>query len=202
MAEVQAFIEKRFPEGIAYGFDSAVEFDTTVTELLSGREKRLVNRNRGKIVISCEHGLKEMWEVAELMAFFREMRGRAYGFRFKDHIDYRIDKQQIDVGNGTKTVFQIVKTYGTDNPEIRIIYKPVAGTVRVWVGGFEKTSGWSADPTTGRITFDVAPASGDSIVVECEFDVPVRFDTDSASFNLQHFNVGNWAGIKIKELWV
>jgi uncharacterized protein (TIGR02217 family) len=202
MAEVAGFIEKRFPESVAYGYESGPEYETSVTNLFNGREKRLVNRNRGKLVFNCEHGLKEMSEVQILMNFFREMRGRGYGFRMYDHIDHHVDTQEIDSGDGVKKVFQIVKIYGTDNPEVRIIHKPVAGSCRVWVNGVERASGWTLDHTTGKITFDVAPPLGHSIVVDCEFDVPARFDEDSALFNLASFNVVGWAGIRIKEIWL
>jgi hypothetical protein len=33
----------------------------------------------------------------------------------------------------------------------------VAGTVKVYLDGVEKTSGWSVDTTTGLVTFSTAP---------------------------------------------
>ena len=40
---------------------------------------------------------------------------------------------------------------------VRRIVKPVAGTVRVALGGVEQASGWSVNTTTGLVTFDTAP---------------------------------------------
>jgi len=56
-----------------------------------------------------------------VVAFFEERRGRLYGFRFRDRVDWKscapsvapapMD-QRIGTGDGTMATFQLVKTYG------------------------------------------------------------------------------------------
>ena len=45
--------------------------------------------------------------------------------------------------------------------------------------GEEQQFTWLCDYTTGRVTFNEAPAVNKLILASFEFDVPVRFDTDS-----------------------
>jgi hypothetical protein len=74
--------------------------------------------------------------------------------------------------------FHVVK--GRDNvggyEHVRTITKPVLGTVAVKIGGSPVTPS-SIDHQTGLVTFGSAPGSAPTATFQ--FDVPVRFDTDS-----------------------
>lgn len=77
----------------------------------------------------------------------------------------------------TPTVWQIVKRYNRSGYEhVRTITKPVAGSVAVKIAGSPVTPA-AIDTQTGRITFASAPGSAPT--ASFQFDVPVRFDTDS-----------------------
>jgi uncharacterized protein (TIGR02217 family) len=76
----------------------------------------------------------------------------------------------------------------------------VAGTVRLAQNGVEQMSGWSVDTTTGVVTFTSAPGSGVAVAAGFEFDVPVRFDTDALSANLESFRAGEIPAIPIIEI--
>ncbi|PSJ20061.1 TIGR02217 family protein, partial [Halomonas sp. ND22Bw] len=89
--------------------------------------------------------LRSLDDMAELTAFFEARRGRLYGFRFKDFADFTScapggtpapDDQALGVGDGARTAFDLTKAYGD---VARAIVKPVAGSVRVAVGGVETT---------------------------------------------------------------
>lgn len=83
---------------------------------------------------------------------------------------------------------------------MRTITKPVAGTVKVYLAGVQQTSGWSANTTTGVITFTNAPGNGVSVSADYEFDVPVRFDTDRMAVTIEQINLHQWSGIPIIEI--
>lgn len=92
-----------------------------------------------------------------------------------------LDQPLVNLG-GNK--FQLVTWYGSMAPVTprRLIKKPVAGSVRVGVGGDAVSSGFVVDYTTGIITFDNAP--GGAVTGGCEFDIPMRFAADySGVFN-------------------
>lgn len=75
------------------------------------------------------------------------------------------------------TVWQMIKRYKRSGYEhVRTITKPVAGSVTVKIAGSPVTPA-AIDTLTGRITFASAPGSAPT--ASFQFDVPVRFDTDS-----------------------
>jgi uncharacterized protein (TIGR02217 family) len=93
-----------------------------------------------------------------------------------------------------------VKRYGSGLRDyVRTITRPAAGTVRAAVSGIETTA-FTVDAATGLVTFTTAPAAGAAITAGFAFDVPVRFDTDQLSINLQSFTAGQIPDIAIIEI--
>jgi uncharacterized protein (TIGR02217 family) len=139
--------------------------------------------------------------VAELIAFFRARRGRAYGFRFKDWTDHQALAQSLGLSDGASKSFQLVKHYPSGGVvETRLIAKPVTGTVKVYRDGVEATSGWSVDTTTGLVTFGIAPAAGVQVTADFAFDVPVRFDSDQMDVTIETYQLGTWGQIPVVEI--
>jgi len=69
------------------------------------------------------------------------------------------------------------------------------------VNGVPSTQ-FSVNLQTGIVTFNVGsiPANGAIVTAGFEFDVPVRFDTDSISINLAHFSGGEIPHIPLVEV--
>ena len=80
--------------------------------------------------------------------------------------------------------------------------KPVAVTVRVAVNGVARaeTIDFTVDTTTGIITFNLPPAPGLSVTAGCEFDVPVRFDTDRILTSMSTFQAGQIPTVPVIEV--
>lgn len=200
------FESPRFPEGISYGSSGGPGFKTHIFEGHTAIEQRnqVWQLARGKWDVS--HGVKDKDDMDALRAFFINARGRAHGFRFKDWSDYQIVDQQLGVGDGVNRVFPIIKTYAGANPYTRRIYKPVASTVVVRVNGvLSALSGdYALNAATGVITFNNngtdIPELGEVVTVSCEFDVPVRFDTDQMNASHEGWLVESWSSIPIVEL--
>ena len=105
----------------------------------------------------------------------------------------RLGDQPLGEGDGEAPDFALIKRYASGGAWVdRPIVKPVAGTVRVAVGGVEKTSGvdFTVDTTTGLITFASAPALGAAVTAGFEFDAPVRFDVDRLEVSRDAFGAG------------
>ena len=157
-----SFLETpRFPERIAYGSTGGPGYNTDVVVINSGYEQRnasLVSR----ATYDVSHGIKDQADMDTLIAFFRNCKGRAHGFRFRDSIDHSTTHSTgvltAGIGTGTPT-HQLYKNYVTGAlTESRLISKPVANTVEVKRGGVVVTYGGSAgnisiDNATGIITF-------------------------------------------------
>jgi len=196
-----SFHEIRFPDDIAYGATGGPEYLTTVVATASGFEQRNVNWAAARGRWNVASGLKNQNQLNALTAFFRARKGRAYGFRFKDWTDYKAFAQSLGTGDGTTKTFQLFKTYASGAAgEIRTITKPVQGTVKPYLAGVQQTSGWSINTATGVLTFVTAPAQGVAVTADFEFDVPVRFDTDSMAVTIEQIDLHQWSDIPIIEI--
>ncbi|WP_233489319.1 DUF2460 domain-containing protein, partial [Rhodovulum sp. 12E13] len=156
------------------------------------------------------YGIRRADDLAAVVAFFEARNGRLHGFRFKDWGDHKSGlpsaaispkDQEIGTGNGSLTEFALLKRYSSGAQSwTRAIAKPVAGTVRVALGGVEQMSGWTVDTTTGVVTFDTAPAAGVAVTAGFAFDVPVRFDTDALDVTLDLERLGSITSIPLLEI--
>jgi len=205
-----AFHEVRFPTAIAFGATGGPERRTEIVTLSSGREERNTRWADSRRRYNAGYGVKTLDDLHAVLAFFEERRGRLYGFRWYDRIDFQSaapgsaiapDDQVLGEGDGTTQTFQLGKTYGSAfAPWRREIGKPVDGSVRVAVDGAELLAGWSVDATTGIVTIAEAPADGAVVTAGFAFDVPVRFDTDRLDINLTSFAAGDIPSIPLVEI--
>lgn len=201
------FHEARLPARLAFGSTGGVERRTEIATLASGFERRSTPWALGRRRYLIGANLRSLDDMAELVAFFEARRGRLYGFRFKDFADFKscapsgtvsAGDQVLGLGDGARTVFPLIKTYGDVERPIR---KPVEGAVRVAVGGVE-TQGLSVDWTTGAVTLAAAPAPGVTVTAGFQFDTPVRFDTDRIETTLESFEAGRMAAVPLIEVRV
>lgn len=172
-----------------------LDFDYQSTATHSVRGNRMPVINSGVIGNISQYSIKGKWQVGNrkvlrgeldyLQAFWRARRGGLQRFRLKDWGDFSTTWNGANdqgllgggIGDGVTTQFQLVKRYqpGGDSQD-RIITKPVAGTVKVYVNGALQANGWVVNTTTGIVTFTSgAPANGAVLRASFEFDVRVRF---------------------------
>ena len=203
-----SFHDVRFPDRIALGATGGPQWKTLVARTANGSEVRVQTWAQALGRWDVGSGLATREHVAELIAFFRARRGRAFAFRFKDWSDFVMPRQNIGVTNGTQATYQIFRRY-TSGPAIqdRVITRPVSGTVRCWVDNVERTLGagstqFQVNHSTGVVTIGsaLAATTGKAVEVSCEFDVPARFDTDEMPLTLELFTRGNWPDIPVVEI--
>lgn len=180
------FDEVRFPVEISLGSKGGPMRQTQVVSLGSGAEARNARWRNSKRTYDAGYGIRSDDDLHEVLMFWEARNGRLIGFRFRDWQDWKscpplqtpsaID-QQIAIAAGSSLVYQLVKNY-ISGPRawVRNITKPVQGTVKIAVDGAVVTN-YTLDYMTGEITFLSAPVG--TITWGGEFDVPVRFDTDS-----------------------
>ncbi|HRE19775.1 MAG TPA: DUF2460 domain-containing protein [Rhabdaerophilum sp.] len=209
-----AFHDVRFPLDIALGARGGPERRTEIVTTASGREERNARWAHSRRKYDAGYGVRSLARLAEVVAFFEERRGRLCAFRFRDRLDWSsaagnaepgpLD-QPIGAGDGVRAAFDLVKVYGESfAPYERPITKPVAGSVRVAVGGIEKASGadFVLDALAGTVTFSpgAIPSPGTEVTAGFLFDVPVRFDTDYLEFDLSAFEAGAIPSIPLIEI--
>lgn len=189
------FIESpRFPTGISYGASGGPNYSTDIVVVNSGYESRNQNWSMPLAAYDVAHGVKSQAQMNELIAFFRNCKGRMNAFRFKDFTDFTTrEGQGVLVATDMMGVWQLTKQYITgDQTEYRTITKPVIDTVTIGgVGSYE------VDYTTGLLT---KTGGADPTGWTGEFDVPVRFDTDSMKVAVENYNAYTWGQIPVVEI--
>ena len=211
---MSGFHEIRLPIEIALGSRGGPERRTEIITTATGREERNARWAQSRRRYDAGYGVKTVAKLSEIVAFFEERRGRLYGFRFRDRLDFTsraknelptpLD-QALGLGTGSRAAFQLVKTYGSAfAPYQREITKPVAGSVRIAVAGVEKLAGtdFDCDAATGVVMFRPGkiPANGAAVSAGFVFDVPVRFDTDFLEVDLSAFEAGAIPAIPLIEI--
>lgn len=154
------FLESpRFPDNIAFGATVGPTYLTVVNTVYSGRDGRIPAWTQSRIRFDVGRRSMNAADTAMLDAFFRAVKGRAYGFRIKDWTDY-----QVTTGNGVLTptqgangsVYQLAKFYQQGAlSETRVITKPVAGSVALYLNA-SPIAAYSLDTTTGVVTLQPA----------------------------------------------
>lgn len=212
-----SFFECQFPTKVGFGVVGGPTWSTIVNAGFSGFEQR--NRNwantRNKYQLDLVTQPLSVFQT--VMNFFLAVSGKADAFRFKDNTDYVSTGQATSpaTGDGNNKIFQLQKTYtvgqgGGARTYNRTISKPImshqtpggllltdfsgvtlADTVVAYVGGVQKalTTDYTVDATTGLISFVVAPGNGVAVTADCQFHIPVRFDSDDWPAQLVPSNV-------------
>ena len=203
-----AFHDIRFPTALSFGALGGPERRTEIVTLANGHEERNSPWSQSRRRYDAGLGLRSLDDLHELLAFFEARAGQLHAFRWKDWSDHRscapsatpgpLD-QQIGTGDGATRTFQLRKAYGSGGvTHWRTITKPVAGTVKLAVDGALRQD-WTLD-ATGLVALATAPAPGAIITAGFEFDVPVRFDTDSIRVQASAFQAGEVPSIPVIEV--
>lgn len=203
--DMDSYEDVRFP--VALGREASVEpsFSTAVVTGAGGGEQRNSDWADARLRFDAGPGVRGEADLHALIAFFRARRGAAQAFRFEDPFDNSSSgmtgtpgpaDQALGTGDGIRTEFELVKHYGT---QVRRITRPVAGSVRVSVGGVEKVSGWTLG-TLGSLSFEEPPAAGAAVEAGYRFDVPVRFAEDRLAVSRSTFEAGEIASVPLVEV--
>ncbi|RCS23536.1 TIGR02217 family protein [Phyllobacterium salinisoli] len=210
--EISSFHDVRFPLGVSFGATGGPEWRNEIVALTSGHEKRNARWAQSRRHFDAGTGLRSLHDLREVLAFFEARHGSLYAFRFRDPFDHLSNEnggeilpgdQTIGMGDGSMANFQLAKRYG-GGAYIRPITRPVAGSVRIAVGGVEMIEGeaFTVDSQTGTVQFtpDAIPLNGASVTAGFVFDVAVRFDTERLTASIASFKAGEIPSIPIIEV--
>lgn len=190
-----AHLDIVFPDQISRNSTGGPSFSTIVTRARSGVEQRVQTRSMPLFRYSVNVFQWAQERRDEMIGFFMAAAGQANTFLFKDWADHFVGMSEsggalvhdaahnFATGDGATTAFQLHKKYSYSGEEyLRKITRPKSA-VKVYLGGVEQGSGWSADYDTGIITFSSAPGNGVDIGWSGEFYVPARLDVDILDLN-------------------
>ncbi|HSF29513.1 MAG TPA: DUF2460 domain-containing protein [Candidatus Tectomicrobia bacterium] len=189
------FSEQQLPLKIALRSSGGPSWSVSIVRVDSGFEQRNTPWAQDLGTWDVGSFVTTHAEMATLLDFFHSVRGRLIGFRFPDPKDRLARDQLLGTGDGVRTTYQLVKTYGSGSGAYtRTIHKPVAGTSRVVVNGVLQVEGtaYTLDTTTGLVTFLVGhiPAAGQAVTWTGEFDKPARFDVNQLDVSYDDLEYG------------
>jgi uncharacterized protein (TIGR02217 family) len=200
------FHDTVFPSRLAFGATGGPERRVEIIRLASGHEQRNARWSRSRRRYAISTGIKSLADLHKLLVFFEERRGPMHAFRFADPLDFSsggpgaavtaLDRE-IGMGDGVTVAFQL--SLSQDRP----ITKPVAGTVRIAVGGVEIASpaDFTVDALTGIVTLTVPPGAGVPVTAGFEFHVPVRFENTQLAVTQTAFEAGEIPDIVLLEVF-
>ena len=197
-----SFDEVRLPSKIEFGAVGGPRFRTEVVVLGSGHEQRNAEWSASRARWDVAPGIQNEADLQTIIAFWYARQGRLRGFRFKDHTDFTVTGQVLIAAvAGGETSVQLVRDYTNGGRTYqRTITKPIAGTVQLYRDGQAIAS--TVDTATGVVSF--APLVGGSpapvLSADFEFDVPVRFDTDTLAIRQVTHARDAIAGLPIVEI--
>ncbi len=201
-------IEVQFPPSHSRGGVFEVVHDTEISRTTRGREQRNKASTKPRRRLEIDYSNRVQADLDELMAFALMAGGAHEAFRVKCWPDYTHGSapQPLGTGTGALTTFQLKKTYSVPSPgvaHVRTIDKPVQGTVVVYKAGVAQTetTHYTVDYTTGVITFLAAPALGQAITAEFEFDTRMRFEDDVFSVTLDAHEVYSVGVVSLIEVF-
>ena len=195
------------PSLVGLGFDvvRTPQWDTVVQESLSGKETRIARQTYPRwkwelsynILRSGSYG-----ELQQLAGFFNSRQGKFDSFLYQDADDNSVTGQQIAVGDGVTTSFQLVRSFGG------FVEPMLAPNVvsNVYINGVaQSTASYSVaawgSSNAGMVTFSAAPAGGANITADFSYYFPVRMSEDSVAFNMfisGHYKAKKFGFISVK----
>lgn len=214
MSELSGFHDVQFPIAISFGAAGGPQRRNEVVTLASGHEKRNARFAQSRRFYDAGTGVRSLSDLHDVLVFFEARRGSLHAFRFRDPFDMKSCRpedtpsstdQPLGVGDGIRTRFALVKSYGT-GPDAyrRPIRKPVMTSLKIAVGGVTRSSpgDFSFDDANGDVVFTptAVPGAGVAVTAGYEFDVPVRFDTERLSLSLSAFKAGQILSIPMVEV--
>ncbi len=193
-----------FPALIGQGWSVTREplWQTRVQQSISGKETRLADWSYPRwewgltydVLRQGAIGGAVYAEFAQLAGFFNARQGQFDTFLYEDADDNAVAGQAIAIGDGTTSVFQLVRSFGNF---IEPILAPNVGA-NVYLNGVAQTpetawnmTGWggtfligggASTEAVGSLNFLTAPASGVSITADFSYYFPCRFGVDNLSF--------------------
>ncbi|MEM7210616.1 MAG: DUF2460 domain-containing protein [Pseudomonadota bacterium] len=208
-----SFHDVRFPSAISFGSTAGIERRTEIVTLVNGFEERNSPWAQSRRRYDAGIGVRSLDDLAEILSFFEARHAQLYAFRWKDWLDHKSCEpsataqatDQVLTPGTDPAHFQLVRTYSdVANTYTRPITKPVPGSVSIAIDGLVQNEGsdFTVASANGVVSLAVTPAPTAVVTAGFEFDVPVRFDTDTIDVDLGAFEAGQIPSIPVVEVRV
>ena len=170
---------------IAFGFAGGPEFSTRITTLANGHERRNANWSSPRHRFTAPFANISTGDYREIKRVFLACRGQAYGFLFRDPLDYQATNEPLGDAPAESTPVQLTKVSTADGVDYtRTITRPDPAGFTLYQAGVAKAG--MLDATTGLFTPTTAWTTGEPLTWTGEFRIPVRFASDWLPFSIDN----------------
>ena len=173
-----------------YGWEGGPTFKTQIVELKSGRERRNAEWARVRHQFSAPFNNITKDAYRNIKQMHLVCRGMLHAFRFRDELDYQADDDQFGTGDGVEREFQLSKISTLDGISYSREVFALVGVPIITIND-SPTTAFAVNTRTGLVIFDAAPANDAVLRWTGEFDIWVRFSTDSLPFSIDNVDAVN-----------
>lgn len=167
---------------VAMGFTGGPEFNTRITRLRNGYERRNANLAEAKHRWTAPFNNITDAEFRSIKGVFNVCRGQVYSFFFQDPADHTATQQSLGAAPaGSAAVTLRVVSTADGVTYARTNFQAYAGLV-VYQNGVAKTGTYNAD--TNQFTPSTAWTTSAALTWTGTFRVPVRFMSDWLPFSI------------------
>lgn len=192
-----------FPElpGLKWDTTKKPQWSTKIHETTSGKETAAAYWSYPKWFFTLSYEFLDESELVRdlqtLGGFFLSRKGRFDSFLFRDPSDYKVEGQILGIGDGVRTDFQIIRSFGEFDEPIKniegVIYTGINvvagvpdlplpdGSPLIQIDGTRPPS--YSISTSGLLSFPVAPLIGSTVTADFSFYFRCRFLQDEAEFS-------------------
>lgn len=205
-----SFKNLRFPTTISYGAAGGPGFNTDVVELDSGHEHRNQNWSAGRRSYDVGQAMKTDQMRKDLLAFILIVKGKTYSFRFKDFTDFEVGSGEGVLSSLGSGRYQLYKRYTLSAVDVsspsatetsdRLISLPLSAAITRASVALTRGLDYTLNEFTGIITMIGSPTPAAPDAWTGQFDVPVRFDTDSIRLVKEDISVFRTQSIALMEV--
>jgi Conserved hypothetical protein 2217 (DUF2460) len=138
-------------------------------------------------------------ELRKLVGLNNACLGTTQGFKFKNVDDFTVPRQYIGTTDGTTTTFDLVRTYGANNPALgyngtehigflsdRAPFSLFIDSSSAAVSVNDPTYGYTlgtGTPSLQQLVFNAAPPAGHLLYVQMSYDYFARFKDATVDFD-------------------
>ena len=191
------------PPGLAWSVHVAPKFKTRVASHVSGREIRTAWQQYAIYDLTLTFEVLRgdaNQEIQALMGFFLARQGQYDTFLLdlgavtRNAADDTVTQGQLGVGDGTSTVFTLVRVVGEAVEPVGYVFP--ADLASVVVAGVLQDPASYAFVPPNTLTFNTAPASGSQVTASFRYYFVCRFAADTQDF--EEFMANLWSLHELK----
>ena len=172
-----------FPDFLNISANVEIKFNTIINQDKGSKETRYPDCLPSRNIFMLDSLIINEEEKDSIIAFFRIMQGQLNSFYFKDFFDFSGTEEFLGVTDGLNDKFQLQKKYFFENKNnafTRNIANPIKETVQIFLDNIAIYD-FQVNEENGEVTLDFTPKKDAVVTASFEFNLIVRFNSDSLS---------------------